>query len=189
MNRSRTIVTSIALSLALGSIVCVRALADEDASAELAKAPPAVQATAKKALGDKKLEEFDKEEVGGGKVMYEAGWKENDVDHDVLISESGQIIQTEVDVEQEKLPAAVTDAVKKAHADGKLGEAAQATTPDGKQYFSLDVKVGDDTHVMNIAADGKVLSDEVEKASAEEKDKDPKDEDKDKGGKKDEKKD
>jgi hypothetical protein len=186
MNRSRTIIASLALGAALSSVVCIRALADEDASAEFAKAPPAVQATAKKALGDKKLEEFDKEEVGG-KVMYEAGWKENDVDHDVLISESGQIIQTEVDVEQDKLPAAVTDAVKKAHADGKIGEAAQATTPDGKQYFSLDVKVGDDTHVMNINADGKVISDEVEKASGEEKDKDAKDEDK--GGKKDEKKD
>jgi hypothetical protein len=170
--RARTSFGIIGLAVALG--IGTSARADEDAAAEFAKAPAAVQATAKNTLGDKKLEEFDKEEVGG-KVMYEAGWKENDVDHAVVISESGEVIQTEVDVEQDKLPAAVTDAVKKAHADGKIGEAALATAKD-KQFYSIDVKVGEETHVMDVAADGKVISDEVEKASAEEKDAKDKDE-------------
>lgn len=161
MNFSRTTLGLFALAaMLIAGSYAARAGEAEEAAANLAKAPAAVQATAKKELGDKKLEEFDKEKVGD-KVEYEAGYKENGVDHAIIIAENGDVIQHEADVEVSKLPAAVTDAIKKAHPDSKIDEAATATTPDGKEYYDVDVKVGSDTRAMDVKADGTVLSDEV----------------------------
>jgi hypothetical protein len=165
-------------SLVFGIVISAggAALADEDAAASLAKAPAAVQATAKKELGEKKLEEFDKEIVGG-KVEYEVGYSEKGVDHAIIVAEDGSVIQHEADVEVDKLPKPVTDAVTKAHVDGKITEAANATSPDGKTYFDVDVKVGDEMHAMDINADGTVISDEISKSASDEKS-EAKDEDK-----------
>src|SRR5581483_8433857 len=154
MKLSRTRIGMFALAAVLAGGSCALWAGEaEDAAANLAKAPAAVQATAKKELGDKKLEEFDKEKVGD-KVEYEVGWKENGVDHAVIVAENGDVIQHEADIEVSKLPAAVTDAVKKAHPDSKIEEAATANSPDGKEYYDVDVEVGKETHAMNIKADG-----------------------------------
>jgi uncharacterized membrane protein YkoI len=144
---------------------------DEDA---IAKAPAAVQATVKKVLGDKKCEGFDKEDASG-KTAYEVNYKVDGVDHATLIAENGDILEEETDVDLAKVPAAVTGAAAKAHADGKVTEAAIVTT-GGNQVYELDVKVGNDTHEMKINADGSVVSDAVEKPEADEKDADKKDE-------------
>ena len=149
------------MALALALTSGAGASAADDAAAHLAKAPAAVQATAHKALGDKKLAEFAKEELDG-KLVYEVGWKEGDVDHAAIIDATGKLLQTEADVELDKVPAAVTQAAKKAHPEGKIKEAALATA-DGKEFYSLDVEVGKEKHVMSVSADGKVLADAVEK--------------------------
>ncbi len=158
MKCSRIALRLIALNamLACGSA----AMAASDAADDLAKAPAAVQETIKKAIGDKKLDEFGKE-ILDGKVQYEAGWKE-EVDHAAIVDESGKLIQTEVDAEVDKLPAPVTDTIKKVHADGAVSEAAMATTPEKTQFYSVDMKVGDIRHVLDITADGKLLADHID---------------------------
>jgi hypothetical protein len=141
---------------------------EKDPAAALAKAPKAVQAAAKKALGDKKLEELDKENVGG-KVLYEVGFKVGGVDHAYIINEAGEVLQEEADVEVSKLPAAVTAAVKKAQPECKIDEAAEATAGEHK-FYVVDVKVGKDTHALKIKADGTLIADDVEKPVSDEKD-------------------
>jgi len=145
------------MSVAAGSLA--RAGAKDDAA--LAKAPAAVQAAARKALGDKKLDEFGKENVGG-KILYEIGYKVGSIDHAYILSEAGELVQEEEDVEVAKLPTAVTDAVKKAQPDGKIDEAAMATAGT-KHFYEIDVKVGKDTHALKISRKGKLIADEIEK--------------------------
>ncbi|MDB5174491.1 MAG: hypothetical protein JWO87_3424 [Phycisphaerales bacterium] len=148
---------SLALALATGSI----ALGGDKDNAALAKAPAAVQAAAKKALGDKKLEEFGKESIGG-KIVYEVGFKADGVDHAYIISEAGELVQEEADVDVAKLPAAVLATVKKAQPHGKIDEAAMATAGD-KHFYEVDVKVGKEIHAIKVALDGKLIADEIEK--------------------------
>lgn len=150
---------SLAVALAVGSTALA---AEKSPAAGLAKAPEAVQTAAKKALGDKKLEEFDKESVGG-KIVYEVGFKVGEVDHAYIISESGEVLQEEADVEVAKLPAAVTEAVKKAEPGGKIDEAATATAGK-KHFYEIDVKVGKETHAIKVKADGTIIADEIEKS-------------------------
>ena len=157
MKLSRMRIASVGLVLAMAASSLAWAADKDDAA--LAKAPAAVQASAKKALGDKKLAEFGKESVGG-KIVYEVGFKVGSVDHAYIISEAGELVQEEADVEVAKLPAAVTAAVKKAQPDGKIDEAATVTAGD-KHFYEIDVKVGKDTHGIKVSEDGKVLADDI----------------------------
>lgn len=161
-------IIAITCALGISFATATYSFAVDDPAAALAKAPAAVQAAAKKELADKKLEEFDKEIVGS-KVEFELGYSENGVDHAIILAEDGHVIQREADVEIEKLPKPVTDAVKKAQPDGKITEAAYATTPDGKAYFEIDVKVGDDMHAIDINGNGTLLSDEIARSASDEK--------------------
>jgi uncharacterized membrane protein YkoI len=169
MHLSRKAVACVAAAI-FATAITVRA-DDEDA---MAKAPAAVQATAKKVLGDKKCEGFDKEDADG-KPAYEVSYKVDGVDHSTLIAENGDVISEETDVDLAKVPAAVIEAAKTSHADGKIDEAA-IVTEDGKSCYELDVIVGKDTHEIKISNDGKVISDSIEKPEADENDKADKDE-------------
>jgi uncharacterized membrane protein YkoI len=159
MKLSHSILTALAIGLVLSTGSAL--LAADDAAANLAKAPAAVQAAAKKALGDNKLQEFTKEQVGD-KVVYEAACKIGDADHTYVISEKGELVQEEADLEVAKLPDAVAAAVKKAHPDGTVTEAATATAGD-KHFYEVDLKVGDVTRAMKVNADGSVIADDVTK--------------------------
>ena len=160
MKFSRTGIASLGLAVALagGSLVW----AGEKDDAALAKAPAAVQVATKKALGDKKLEEFGKESIGD-KIVYEVGFKVGSVDHAYIISDKGELLQEEADVDVAKLPAAVVATVKKAQPDCKIDEAALATAGD-KKFYEIDVKVGKEIHAIKVELDGKLIADEIEKA-------------------------
>jgi len=103
----------------------------------------------------------------GGNIIYEIGFKVGSVDHAYIISETGELLQEEADVAVEKLPAAVAATVKNAHPDGKIDEAAIATAGD-KRFYVVDIKVGKDIHALDISLDGKLISDEIEKALTDE---------------------
>ncbi len=170
-----------AMGLTMGIAAGTLALAGEKDDAALAKAPAAVQAAAKKALGDKKLEEFGKADVGG-KVLYEVGFKVKEVDHAYIINEAGEVVQEEADVDVAKLPAEVTAAVKKAEPEGKIDEAAIATAGE-KKFYEVDVKVGKVIHAIKVSMDGKLMADDIEKPLGD-SEKDEKDEKKDEKEKK-----
>jgi uncharacterized membrane protein YkoI len=141
--------------------------AHEEDEMSLSDTPPAVQATAKSIVGDNKLGDIGKEDEDG-KVAYEVEYNVGPVEHAVLISASGEVIQQSQDVEWPAVPAPVTDAAKKAHADGKLGE-AELVTASGESYYKVETTVGSDEHKMKINADGTVISDAIAKPEKDEK--------------------
>ena len=68
----------------------------------------------------------------------------------------------------DKLPQAVTDAVKAAMPDGKITE-AEKENKDGKTVYSLDVESKGKTFDVSVSEAGKVLSTEEEKEEKGEK--------------------
>jgi uncharacterized membrane protein YkoI len=151
------------------------AIADENTDA-LAKAPKAVRTTVKKVVGKHSLEGFDKE-IEDGKTVYEANYKVGETDYAVVVSEDGEIIEQEVEVDISVIPAAVLTAAKKAQPEGKIAEAS-IVAADGKLFYEIEVAVGKDVHEIKINANGKVTADVVAKPETS-KDKDEEDKDKD----------
>ena len=68
----------------------------------------------------------------------------------------------------DKVPQAVTDAVKTAMPDGKITE-AEKENKDGKTVYSLDVEAKGKTFDVAVSEDGKVLSTEEDKEEKGEK--------------------
>ncbi len=153
----------------LATAVCggLWAWADEGDADALKKAPPAVQATVQKVVGDNKIEGCDTEQFDG-KTVYEVDFKVKGGDYSISVNPAGDIVEREVEVDMAIVPPSVLDAAKAAHADGKIGEASIITSDD-KMFYELDVKIGKDTHEMQIGPTGKVMADAVEPPEADEK--------------------
>jgi uncharacterized membrane protein YkoI len=166
MNRSMKAVGIVAAVIFAGAMCGCAAHEDEDAIS-LSDTPAAVQATAKSVAGDNKIGDVGKEDEDG-KVAYEVEYNVGSVEHAVVISAAGDIVQQSQDVDWAVVPGPVTDAAKKAHADGKLGE-AELITASGKSYYEVETTVGSDLHEMKINADGSVISDKIANPEKDEK--------------------
>jgi uncharacterized membrane protein YkoI len=138
--------------------------AHEKEDMTLSDTPAAVQATARSVVGGNKVGDIDKTDEDG-KVAYEIEYNVGAVEHAVVIAESGDVLEQSVDVEASAVPAAVTDAMTKAHPDAKLGE-AELTTESGRNYYELEVMAGGDNRNMQINPDGSVISDKIAKPEA-----------------------
>ncbi len=68
----------------------------------------------------------------------------------------------------DKLPAAVTEGVKKEMPTGTITD-AEKETDDGKTIYELDVTVADTVYEVKVSEEGKVLSKEVDKEDTKEK--------------------
>jgi len=147
-------------------VVCVASVWGDEDSDKLRAAPPAVQAAVIQLAGTNKIEEFDSE-AEGGKTVYDLGFSVKGVNYEADIDPSGKILMREVEVDLSIVPPAVMDAAKKAHADGKVGEASIVTSGD-KMFYELDAKVGKDSHEIQISAGGDVIADAIEAPEAPE---------------------
>lgn len=93
----------------------------ESAKMQLEQAPTAVQAAMKKAAGKAKITKVEKENEDG-RTCYEAGWKVGDVDHEVVVSEAGHVMETEVSVIPDAVPKAVRMAARRRLPKGAKAE-------------------------------------------------------------------
>ena len=73
---------------------------------KLNEAPAAVQQAIKKAAGSASIAEIE-QESDDGLTLYEAGWKVGDVDHEVVVNSAGHVMETEMVVTGDAVPAAV----------------------------------------------------------------------------------
>ena len=149
------------------------AFAGED-KISLDAAPAAVQASIKKVVGAGKMGDVTKESEDG-KTVYEAEFTLDKAEHSVKVSESGDVLEEETELDAPALPAAVTDAIKAKFATGKI-EDASLVKAGGKTFYEVGVEVGDEDHEIKIDAAGKIIEDKVEKDEDKKDDKDDKDE-------------
>jgi uncharacterized membrane protein YkoI len=130
-------------------------------AAALAKAPQAVQDAVKQVVGKHKISECDSEQ-DNGKTVYEVDYKVHGTEYSVSVSEAGEVIEHEVTVDPSAVPPAVLDAATKTHPTGKVGE-IDITSAGGKLFYEFDIKAPDNKYEMQVAADGSVLADAVDK--------------------------
>ncbi len=71
---------------------------------------------------------------------YEAEFDLNEVDHSALINTSGQIMETEVEIETAQLPAMVQDYLKSAYSGKKVKEAFMITDANNKVTYEVEIK-------------------------------------------------
>ncbi len=179
----------IALSLALASMAVAASWAlvaeqgekHEHAGPSMIKldqAPAAVRKAIKKAAGSTVVAEVEKE-TEDGVTLYEAGWKEGDVDHEVVVNEVGQVMATEMSVSGDAVPKAVRKAAakhlpKSAKAEFELKQVVLyevIAMVDGKE---VELLVDPSGRVMELEAD-----DEHEDHDGEDEDDDDDDDDDD----------
>ncbi|MDB5324621.1 MAG: putative beta-lactamase-inhibitor-like, PepSY-like [Phycisphaerales bacterium] len=140
---------------------------DKDESLSMAALPAPVQAALKTAAGANTIESIEHENEDGQET-YEATFDVNDIEHTVSVKPDGTIIEEETEMKVADLPAAASAAVLKAQPLATVKEASTVKR-DGRTYFEIDAKVGEDKHELSVAQDGKLISDRVE-AEKEEKD-------------------
>lgn len=73
------------------------------------------------------------------KGNYEAGFKVKQADYSVLVGASGNIIETEVPIANDALPASVKEYVSKHYPSKKIKEAAKITDAKGVLTYEAEV--------------------------------------------------
>lgn len=97
--------------------------------------PAAVTAAFQKNYPNAKEVKWEKE-----KDNYEAGFEWTKKDHSVLIDASGNILETEIEIGIEALPADAKTYVAKNYAGQKIKEAATITDSKGVVTYEVEIK-------------------------------------------------
>jgi hypothetical protein len=112
--------------------------------------PPAVMAAFKKVAGTAKIDKFE-EEMEHGHKYFEASFTTPDGKTDVLVSESGEVIEIEEGIPAGKVPAAVKAAAEKeAGKDAKLTFEKKTVTMYEVKFTKADKK-----HELVLMPDGR----------------------------------
>jgi uncharacterized membrane protein YkoI len=85
---------------------------DESIKMTLAQAPPVVQKAIQAAAGSATVSEVEKE-TEDGITLYEAAWEVGGVEHEVNVNEAGEVMETEMTITADAVPAAVKAAAMK----------------------------------------------------------------------------
>jgi uncharacterized membrane protein YkoI len=113
-------------------------------------------------------------EIGDTKKSgYELEIKNKNDELEVTLTEAGDIVQFERELEVKDLPKAVVKALEDKYPKAELKEADEVTKVDGKKeklaYYVVEVKTADKkTLEVQVDPDGKVLKSDEEKPAAKE---------------------
>lgn len=124
---------------------------------KLTDAPTMVQTAIKTAAGSATVTDVEKE-TEDGLTLYEAAWKVGDVDHEVNVNEAGEVMETEMSVSGDAVPAAVKAAAMKHLPKGATAEFEKKMVVlyeieamvDGKE---VEMLVDPSGRVMELEAD------------------------------------
>lgn len=98
-----------------------------------------VPATVKTALQNKypQAKELKWEKENGN---YEAEFEVSETDYSVLLDASGNILETEIEIKLDELPANAKEYVSKNHSGQKIKEAAKITDAKGTITYEAEIK-------------------------------------------------
>jgi len=103
-----------------------------------------------------------------GKTVYEIEFQDKGLEREATYSANGVLLETEEDIKPDALPAAVTQALKKAHPHATLEEAEKVMKPDGKvSGYEVEVKEGEKEWEVHLDTAGKILKTEAEEEEGE----------------------
>lgn len=130
-----------------------------------ADVPTAVKESFKKNYPDAKVQKWEKEngnyeaEYETVRVPMDGKGKKTEIEYCVVMDATGNVIETEMEIEVSALPKAVTDYVNKNMPGKKIKEASQITTAEGLNNYEVEI---DGTDYI-FDADGKLIKKEDDK--------------------------
>ncbi len=99
------------------------------------KVPTAAKTSLKKNYPNAKEIKWEKE-----KANYEAEFEVNETDYSLLIDISGNILETEIEIKVDALPAKAKEYVSKNYAGQKIKEATKITDNKGVVTYEAEIK-------------------------------------------------
>ncbi|MBI1837452.1 MAG: PepSY-like domain-containing protein [Flavobacteriia bacterium] len=71
---------------------------------------------------------------------FEASFELKEVDHSVLLSKEGIILETEMEISEKELPKNIMESFRKNHLKEKITEIAKITTNKGVVKYEIEIK-------------------------------------------------
>ena len=115
--------------------------------------PTVVKNTLQKSYPNAKEIKWEKE-----KANYEAEFEVNETDYSLLIDVSGNILETEVEIKIDELPAKAKEYVSKNYAGQKIKETAKITDSKGVVTYEAEIKGKD----LIFDSNGNFIKEETE---------------------------
>ena len=115
--------------------------------------PTTVKAALQKSYPNAKEIKWEKE-----KANYEAGFEVSETDYSLLIAVSGNILETEVEIKIDELPAKAKEYVSKNYAGQKIKETAKITDSKGVVTYEAEIKGKD----LIFDSNGNFIKEEIE---------------------------
>lgn len=101
---------------------------------------------------------------------YEANYKSGGKEMSVVFNEQGQMLETEVEVGKNDLPALAKDLLKKDYSGYKLEEVAKIIANNGDVTYEVEVEKLEKTFELIFDTQGKLIKQTEEKEEAGDKD-------------------
>ena len=101
---------------------------------------------------------------------FEAEFKLNGGEASALFDSNGNLLETEVEIEESELPQAVKATIAKDFAGFELDEIEKATDAKGIVFYEMEAEKGKEEFEISFDANGKLLKKELLKEEKEEKD-------------------
>ena len=139
--------------------------AESERQVKKEEVPEAALATLKKLAGRAEITDFA-EEIEHGHTFYEGSWKSRSgANMDVLVTKSGDLVEIEEQVDDDKVPSAVLKAARKA-----AGKGAKLML-EKKTMVLYEVKFQKDNSQQELllTPNGRLVEEEVEKGKADDK--------------------
>ncbi|MGC3948671.1 MAG: PepSY-like domain-containing protein [Chryseolinea sp.] len=96
---------------------------------------------------------WSKEELG-----YEATFKQDHKETSLVVDASGNVLETETEIEKADLPASILESIKGEYSAYRLEEVAKIVTSSGVVTYETEVEKGKDTFELIFDHTGKLLS-------------------------------
>lgn len=141
---------SIALaSLARSASTPVTAVAAEEMEIKLTDMPEAARAVVLKSTTANSVKKITRE-TAHGVTTYEIDYVDGSVPCAMLLSATGDVIESERGIEQDKIPAAALAALKQRYPDATMGDAVVAT----KVVYEIEITVNGKKQEVKVEASG-----------------------------------
>lgn len=142
-----------AIALAIFTLTLVSAVAAEK-TVKMKDLPPAVQKAVQEQAKGSELKGLAKE-VENGKTYYEAETRINGHGRDILMDQTGAVVEVEEEVTMASLPPAARTAIETRAAGGKITKVESVTKGNVVTYEAAIAKGGKKSEVV-VGPDGSV---------------------------------
>ena len=147
--------TTFTLLFCLSGLILGGALAQEqEQRVEMKDLPPAVQKTAKEQSKGAKVRGYSKE-IEDGKTLYEVEMIVSGHSKDILIDESGAVVEVEEEVSLASLPPAVKSEIEKQAGKGKILKVESVNKSGTLAFYEAHVKTAGKISEIKVGPDGK----------------------------------